>query len=67
LKTARAGRPIDESEIPPAIGVGAATTPSAQPTIVPQQLSTRPPSPPPRPPPVVSLPINDRPVVSERK
>jgi coiled-coil and C2 domain-containing protein 1 len=63
LQTARAGRPINESEIPPAIGVTA--TSSAQPEDISQPLSTRAPSPPPRPTSVTSLPKNDLPVVSE--
>jgi len=72
LQSARTGAPINESEIPPAIGAGAAT-PSSQPTIVSQQVPIRAPSPPPPLPQqqqqssTASLPINNKPVVSERK
>ncbi len=65
LQSARAGKPIDENEIPPAIGTIAIS--SSQPTIVPQQVPVRAPSPPPQRPSVASLPINDKPVVSARK
>ncbi len=77
LQSARTGAPINESEIPPAIGAAAgAATPSSQPTIVSQQVPIRAPSPPPplpqqqqqqQPPSTASLPINNKPVVSERK
>ncbi len=66
LQTARAGKPIDESKIPPVIGV--AVTSSVPPATAPQHapLQTASPSPPPQPP-VVALPINDKPVISGRK
>ena len=66
MQTARAGKPINESEIPPPIGGGGATAavPSAQSEIVSEPVPTRAPSPPPRPTPAASLQKSEPSVVS---
>lgn len=48
LQNARAGRPVDPNEIPPAIGGGAAPVapPPAQPTHIQHEAPVRPPPPP---------------------
>lgn len=67
LQNARAGKPVDQSEIPPVIGAAASAAPSpAQPANIPQQAPVRAP-PPPSHPTAASLQTAENPVFSTRK
>lgn len=65
LRDARAGKPINESEIPPEIGnAGAAVQQEASTQVVSPAAAA---APPPRPPPPVSVPKAEPPTKPKRK